>query len=122
MSFESEFLSLMPHTITVRPKTGVNSYNEPTFGTAKTYRCLVNEKQHLVRDVREDRRGEEVVAKGMAFVAPAATDGTTTEIKVDDELTLPDGTISPIIVVEKNADDKGLHHLVVRFGTARVAI
>ena len=39
MSWDSEFESLMPDTVTIEACTAVNSYGARTFAAAKTVRC-----------------------------------------------------------------------------------
>jgi hypothetical protein len=107
MSFEEEFLSMMPHEVTVQKAGASTGTGHRTYGTAKTYRARI---EHDVRTVR-NAQGEEVVSNTVVYL------NTTDEIQPDDLLTLPSGFIPrkpPIITIGRVSDEDGLHHTVVR--------
>lgn len=103
---ETEFLELMPHTITLASITSRSSdgYYKLFHGTARSYRGLVEQGNTLIRDAT----GSEVVARTTVYVYT-----TTGAITVEDRITLPDGTTPAILDVRVFADENGTHHKVI---------
>lgn len=107
MSFDPEFLTLMPSTIQVRELFGVNDYGEPSYSTAVTrYRCLVQLQPTLVNNAQ----GEEVVSSHTAYVASTGTMNATALY------TLPDGSTPALQSITTMFDEDGIHHSVLHFG------
>lgn len=108
MSFDPAFLDLMPHTITVRALSSVDSYGDPSYSTSTTsYRALVEEKPTKILN----QYGEEVVASHIAYVA------STARIPLTSLVTLPDGSSPDPISSSVFADEDGTaHHVVLHFG------
>ena len=108
MSFESEFLDFMPHTITVYEFSGVNEYAEPSYSTtATTYSAMVEERPDMVRSPF----GEEVVSSHVVYVA------STARIPLTSRVVLPDGSEPAMIRSDVFSDEDGLaHHVVLFFG------
>lgn len=111
MSFEDDFLDLMPDTVTVVKRraepnhvneVGKAQYDEP--GTER--QCRLVRKPVVVRDVD----GRELVASVTAYMG--GDFGTTPE----DKLVLDDGTSPEILEVWSPPDDEGAHHEVIRAG------
>lgn len=103
---EAEFITLMPHSITVKPWSSQDKYGKPTFGTAKTYTGRVVNKVKKVLDIN----GEERVSNTIVYL------NTTDRIDVRDEMTLPAGFVPQvprIIRVDRFPDENGLHHTVI---------
>ena len=107
MSFESEFLDLMPHTITRNAFASRDEYASPTYSTAvNSYRARVVYNQTLVRTFK----GTEELSKCQAYI------NCTGSISPFDKITLPDNTIPPILAIKILPDEEGTHHNVVYFG------
>lgn len=106
----SEWLSMMSDTVTIkaylsRSVSGVISYSP----TAVSYRARIEMKNHLT----VDRNGRTVTARGRVFMA------TTTVPGMEDLLTLPgtyQPTQPPIIAVNAQTDDTGIHHVTLEIG------
>lgn len=106
--FSSDLLELMPHTITHRTFAARDAYGKAVFsGSGTSYRARVSyETKRTVSRVS----GQDALANGVVWIA-----GTPT-LKLDDEITLPDGTTPPIINWEMISDENGPHHVKVYFG------
>lgn len=102
----ADFLPLMPETVSVASYTGSDGYGQPQHGSPVDYRARVIYRAKLVRAAN----GEETVARGEVWLA------TTTAIDEQDQITLPDGTTPPILMVEQLSDADGPHHTKVAFG------
>jgi hypothetical protein len=107
MSFESDFLEFMPHTITVYAMSGVNAYGEETYSpTGTTYRAMVEERPQVVRSAF----GEEVVASHVVYIA------STERIPLTSRVVLSDGSEPPVIRSDVFYDPDGVHHVAMFFG------
>lgn len=107
MVIDRQLLELMPRTVTIRPKSSRDSYGQPVYGTAETYRCRVETSNHLVRS----SSGEEVVARGRVILAGPCPDVTS-----ESDLVLHDGATVKVLSVEQHDDEDGAHHTVVHYG------
>lgn len=113
MSFESEFLDMMPHTIEVHSWTGqdfdgVDQYVVPH----KTYRCRIVGKGIALR--RRDAEEDTVI-----FDIYANTGGDV--VKVEDKIVLPADNAwidrTPLIfAVGRYTDETGHHHTKIQCG------
>lgn len=107
MSFDPDYLELMPSTLTVNEVSGFNSYGEPTYSTTTTtYRCLITEKPTQVFD----QMGEEVVATHHVIVA------STSRLSATAEYTFPDGSTPHLASMSVFYDEDGIHHHELFFG------
>lgn len=110
MSWEREFLDLMPSSVTVahlasRSVTGTVTYTT----TASTYRARIVQKQHQVRD----SQGNTVMAAAVMWIASTGT------INATDRIRIPAGsgsTAPPILAVESFPDEDGTHHYKIHLG------
>jgi hypothetical protein len=102
---EAELISLMLDEITLEPRTGVDKFNNFTYGTSVTVRCQVVRinRRSLSRD------GREIISTVQIILA----DPTLT-VTADDRLTLPDGTRPAIIEVLSAKDNVGDYYLEIR--------
>ena len=106
MTFNSGYLLLMPHTLTLEVYSGTDGFGTPHFKSAVSLLGLV------VQDVKKisDLRGQVKDSMTQIYL------GTTTAIGVRDRLTLPSG-FSPaapsILRVARYSDKDGLHNTVV---------
>lgn len=108
MAFETTFLDLMPHTITVYPFVSVNQYAEATHSTSGTsYSAYIQEMPMNVLDTY----GEEVVASHTVYVA------STARIPMTSKIVMPDGSEPHLIRSDVMSDEDGTaHHVVLFFG------
>jgi len=103
----SDFTDMMPHTIQLSEFSGSNdSYGAPVYNSPVSYAARVSYKPTLVKN----KEGEEVVARGVAWV------GSAIVVNTEDQIELPDGTTPPVLAVDSLADEDGLHHSKVYFG------
>ncbi len=102
----SDWKDLMPEEVDVYLFASRDAYGVPAYGTPATYDARVTYKP--VRVV--DAAGDEVVAKGVVWIA------TTDAITPEDAIELPDGTRPPILRVDRVSGESGAHHVKVYFG------
>ena len=83
----SAFKQFYTSTVSIRRKNSVDSWGKPTFGIAT---------QHIAkwRQVSGSNRGE-----GILEVAQHVLHLEPTPLSIDDEITLPDNTVHPVIAV-----------------------
>ena len=107
MSFEAEFLTMMPSTMSVYPLVSWTDYGDPLYSTtAVTYRY----RGEYEPTVSHDQLGAEVITSITAYVA------STSPLNPLDSYVLADGSTGVVLSVTQAWDDEGLHHNVVRFG------
>lgn len=98
---------LMAQTVTVEPRTAVDSYGDATYGTATAYKCRVSGKLKMVRD----SAGQERVCTHTVYI------GADAEVRPADRVTLStdyEPRQPPILAVERVMDGNGHHHTVIR--------
>lgn len=106
MSFEAEFLTMMPSTMSVYAFVSFDTYGDPSYSTsAATYRCYMEYTPTLI----VDQLGEEVVSKAIAYIA------STEALNELSLYVLPDGSTGIVQSISQNWDDDGIHHNVVNF-------
>lgn len=113
MSSINDFLDMMPHTVYISRKTGVNDYNAPTFGSRVSYRARIKYGTKLVRS----SRGEVVPVSGEMWLA------TTDFLNEDDQYEFErDTTVSPNsyeilmpVRIDTLPDEDGFHHIKIYF-------
>lgn len=104
MSFEAEFLALMPQTLLVSPFISFDTYGEPVYSTAETeYACRIEHNPTVVRD----QLGEDVVSNVTLYVA------STSRLDPLSRYVLPDGSTGIVQSVIVQWDEVGIHHNVV---------
>lgn len=109
MSFPSAFLSMMDSTVKISTRTTHNNYGEPSFAaTTSSYRARIVEKPGYLRN----GQAEEISYSHVMWVASTGS----VSITASDRLTLPDGTIRPMLAVERYPDEDGAHHVKVYLG------
>ena len=85
--------------ITIAPWTSNDRTGAPSYGTAVTYPALVEWKQKMLKD----RSGRDVVTQTkVTILQPITANGTsgrTEPVDPRDKVTLPDGTVGPILDV-----------------------
>jgi hypothetical protein len=106
VTIETEFLDLMPTTVTIFAKTATDAYGKFTFSpTGTAVRCRLQPSNDVVTTM--DNR--EIVTRGTIIFY-----GTPT-ITNDSKIQLPDGTVPLIVSVMVRNDDTGAHHTTVTY-------
>lgn len=109
MTIETAFASMMPSTVTINAVTATDAYGRRTFsGSASTIQCRIQTTRRLL--ITED--GKQVPVEGTVYCY-----GTSTAT-INDKLTLPDGSIVPIVSIETRNDDAGAYVTVIQYGKA----
>lgn len=106
MTFDPEFLDLMPQTCVREPRASVNDYGEPSYGAAETIPCrVVHKPQRVLQATGQDtgRGVEEVVSKATVYTPVVGWLAT-------DRITLPDGSQPRILEVRRYPDEDGDHN------------
>lgn len=105
---EQDLIDLMLDEITLEPKTGVDKFNNFTYGPPMGEGGVV--KCQLVRMNRRvlSIEGREVISTVQCILADP-----TLSVSTNDRLTLPDGTRPAIIRVNEVKDDVGPYFLEV---------
>lgn len=107
MAFGEEFIDCMPHSIVVNSFASLNGYGKPTYSTqGSTYRGLVQNKRRVIRGTD----GTEKVSSARVILA------STVAISITDKITLPDGTVRPVLNVDLMFDEEGQSHVQISFG------
>lgn len=114
MSFEREFLTMMPETVRIAPYTGRNEYGKPQYGAFVTYRARVSGKLISLRRSNEDQ---------ITTIFDVWIDITEAQpvLSVEDKLELPNdpqfGDRYPVIfAVARQTDEDGHHHVKLQCG------
>ncbi len=83
--------------ITIEPFTGNDRTGAPSYAAAVTYPALVEPKQRITKN----SLGEDIVSQArVTILEPIAANGTSGRhepVDTRDKLTLPDGTVGPIL-------------------------
>lgn len=109
MSFSTALLGLLPSTVKVSTRTGHDNYGKATFAATTTnYRCRVLEKPGYVR-------GPEAEEIAYRHVVWARSTGAVS-ITASDRVTMPDGSVPPVVGVERYSDDDGPNHVKIFLG------
>ncbi len=107
MAFDTDFLELLPHTLTRNSFVSSDGYGKPSYSTGvSSYSARVVYKPKLIRTLE----GTEQVARGYVIV------GTTETLNPKDKYTLPDTTTPPVLSINTIPDESGTHHNVIYFG------
>jgi hypothetical protein len=104
----SDFLDLMPDTVTYQAVTSRDIYGKPSYGAASSYRARVIYKTMRTTSMTS---GQEVLAAGCVWLA-----ATLAPPDIDDRITLPNGGLPKILNYERFTDEGGVHHTKVLFG------
>ena len=103
---------MMSSTASVAPRSGMDGYGKPTYGTAVSYKAHLSRKRRLVRGAN----GQEVVSDQALYLA------TGDNIQPTGKVTLSTADIGsteaaqispPIVAVERRFDQYGPHHVVL---------
>jgi hypothetical protein len=84
-------------TVTIAPWTGSDGFGVNTYGAPVTYRAIVNQEQKSIFD---DSGNEVLTQAYVAILTPITPNGAAGRVEpIDrrDRVTLPDGTIAPIV-------------------------
>ena len=109
MAFSTDFLSMMGSTIKISTRTGSDNYGKATFAASTTsYRARIVEKPGYVRGAES----EEIAYRHVIW----ARSTSTGKITASDRVTLPGGTVRPVVAVERYPDDDGPHHVKIMLG------
>ena len=113
----SEFLDMMPQTVTWEASSALSSdgYGAVSYSTGLSIRGRVEQKRRLVRD----SGGREVVSTSTVYLDCVTTSSGSVVMNAYDRLTLPSGFLvagssqPPIISVARQQDEAGDHHIEV---------
>jgi hypothetical protein len=108
----SRWAHMMASTCTVAVRTGTNSFGQPTYGTAVTYKCHISRKKRMISNAAGEQidAGQTIYLNTNAMFEPTAQVTLTT----GDVGSTQSHAINPRIVsVERLFDQTGPHHTVL---------
>jgi hypothetical protein len=91
--------SLLNQIIVYRPLSTIDGYRTPSYGDAISLKARVEDAYELIRN----DRGEEKIAVTRIYVE----NNGTTVVDTTGQITLPDGSIPPILAVKKEINRAG---------------
>jgi len=103
---ESEFHSMMPHSVGITPYLSRDKWGKKTYGAIVLFRGRVENKRKMVTNYL----GDEVVSQSTLYLA------TTSGIGIEDRITMPSGYLPAnpdILAIERQDDEWGAHHTVI---------
>lgn len=107
MTIETAFASMMPSTVTINGVASTDAYGKRTFsGSSTSVQCRIQKSKRLIAN--DD--GEQIPEDGRVYCYGVVA------VNIEDKLTLPDGSVRPIISVETRNDDTGAYATVISFG------
>ena len=95
------FQHLYNVTVTIRRKTGADSWGKPTFGSPVTV------------PAKWRRADGTVIGTGILSDGAHIVHMSYTEVNIDDEMTLPDGSVHPVRGVRDSKLPGGYHVMEV---------
>ncbi len=105
----SDWSDVMPDTITHEAVLTRDEYGKPaTFDTIVSYQARVTGANKRVPS--RTPGGQDAIASVAVWSAKISG------LKLDDRITLPDGTTPPILSYDHVGDEKGDHHTKILFG------
>lgn len=107
-NIDAQWRGLMPHTITHAAFSAYNNYGEASYGSGTSYTARVQDRVRLF--TQPD--GRNVVSVATVYIGEDLT------VSPKDKITLPDGSIAPIVAVSNAADEDGHHHTTVLVGSS----
>lgn len=108
MTIETAFSSMMPSSVTITSVSATDAYGKRTFSGATTVQCRIQKSKRLINSAD----GKQIPEEGRVYCYGTAS------ATVNDRLTLPDGSIVPILSVETRNDESGTYVTVISFGKA----
>lgn len=118
MTFDRQFLDMMPQTVTVTAFSALSSdgLGAQSYSSGRSVRARIEQKRKLVRDAG----GREVTSETTVYTPPYDTASTAAlVINPMDQLTLPSGFLvagssaPPIINVERGQDENAEYGFAV---------
>ena len=99
----------MPSTVSLNAVASTDAYGKRTFsGTTTSIQCRVQQTRRMV--LTQD--GQQIPVEGSVYCYG------TSIATVNDKLTLPDGSVVPILAVETRNDDTAAYVTVISYGRA----
>ena len=106
--FSLELRTLATQTVSLRPKSSLNSFAEPAYtGSTTSYAARVQKVTTSNSTLSQDP-----FVIGYKVYIPS----TTIVVSLYDEITLPDGKIRPIVSVDVREDEFGQQAVVLSVG------
>lgn len=120
MSFDRDFLGMMPQTLTYQAYVSISTdgYGSLYYGSTSGAKSVLGRIQAVRTDIRSATSREVVPATFKLLLAPWSTAGTSDTVTVSplDKITLPSGFLvagscaPPILKAYPVQDESGHHH------------
>lgn len=102
----------MTSTVSIAPRTSVDSYGKPQFGTAVSYSAHISRKPRLVRTVT----GQDIVSEQSIYLngSPAIQPTAQVTLSTSDVGSTESVLLHPLIrAVDRRFSEDGAHHTVL---------
>lgn len=108
MALPYDFVRLMPHTVTVSTSAASrDNYGKATYAAGTSYKARVVAKMQTIRD----KLGEEKASSHIVYL-----NGVSGLSPEKGQITLPDGSKPPILLVETYPDGSGNYYEQIYLG------
>jgi hypothetical protein len=101
----SDFGDMLPHEVTIAPKTGSDRFNKTTYGAAVEHKALVVDAVQMVRA----QNGQVTVSNTTVYLDGPCND----ELDAESRVVLPSGRSYPILSINRFPDEHGDYIAVV---------
>lgn len=114
MTLSPALARLMTATVTLSTMQGMDSFGAATYGTAKRYKCRLENAQKYIKGAD----GRDVLVTKVIYIGTTTTGGAPpTSMGPTGKIVLPDGTSPGILMIDQNPDSDGTpHHMVLYCG------
>ena len=107
MAFESDFLELMPDSVTFRAGTALNEYGKRSYGTALTVTGRLIYDDIVTRT--DDQRQFSLTGKFLTY-------GPQTSLRLSHNMVLSNSSEAIIYAIDQLKDNNGDYYTSVKFG------
>lgn len=126
MSFETEFLHMMPETVVIYPYVGQDSWGKKTWGAGSHYRARITGKGTTMR--RAMQQDEAVIYDVYTDGVPVTPQdrmpiqgGPVGVFTVNDKVTLPpdirwEDQEPEVFAIGRYTDEQSFHHYLIQLG------
>lgn len=126
MSFETEFLRMMPETVVIYPYVGQNAWGKKEWGAGLNYRCRITGKGTTMRRALQQDEAViyDVYTDGVPVAVPSRLPilgGKPGIFSVNDKVTLPpdirwEDQEPEIFAIGRYTDEQSFHHYLIQLG------
>ena len=112
MSMDPQFGVYLTQTCTIARFASKDKWGNDSYGTAVTFPCRQEIKQHLVIN----SLGVEQVARSTVYLGISSSSDAGQDITPEDKFTDPDSVVKPILSVDAHPSDSDAQHIALHLG------